>query len=121
MGFRILIDDFGTGYSSLASLKRLPFAAIKVDRSFVAGLLGDESDETIVRTSIDLAHNLGLEVVAEGVDDGGVLTRLRSRHCDCVQGIYISRPLLAEELVEWLRKSSWGLGQDAIPRDGRPS
>lgn len=113
MGFRILIDDFGTGYSSLASLKRLPFAAIKVDRSFIAGLLRDENDATIVRTSIDLAHNLGLEVVAEGVDDGDALARLRNRECDCAQGIYISRPLLADELVEWLAKSTWGLTPQA--------
>ncbi|BAU46652.1 hypothetical protein SVA_0070 [Sulfurifustis variabilis] len=114
MGFRILIDDFGTGYSSLASLKKLPFAAIKVDRSFIAGLLRDENDATIVRTSIDLAHNLGLEVVAEGVDDGDALARLRNRACDCVQGIYISRPLLADELIEWLAKSTWGLSPDAV-------
>jgi diguanylate cyclase (GGDEF)-like protein len=114
MGFRIVIDDFGTGYSSLASLTKLPFAAIKVDRSFIAGLLRDENDATIVRTSIDLAHNLGLEVVAEGVDDGDALARLRSRACDCVQGIYVSRPLLADDLVEWLRKSTWGLSREAV-------
>lgn len=109
MGFKVLIDDFGTGYSSLAYLKRLPVHAVKIDKSFVMGMARDENDAAIVFTSIDLSHNLGLQVVAEGVDDEGVLLRLRSRGCDAVQGMYLSRPLSAEELTDWLEKSTWGL------------
>lgn len=108
MGFKVLIDDFGTGYSSLAYLKRLPVHAVKIDKSFVMGMARDENDAAIVFTSIDLSHNLGLQVVAEGVDDESVLFRLRSRGCDAVQGMYLSRPLAAEELTDWLEKSTWG-------------
>ncbi len=108
MGFKVVIDDFGTGYSSLAYLKRLPVHAVKIDKSFVMGMARDENDAAIVYTSIDLSHNLGLQVVAEGVDDEGVLMRLRSRGCDAVQGMYLSRPLSSEELTSWLAKSIWG-------------
>jgi EAL domain-containing protein (putative c-di-GMP-specific phosphodiesterase class I) len=109
MGFKLVIDDFGTGYSSLAYLKRLPVQSVKIDKSFVMGMARDENDAAIVYTSIDLSHNLGLQVVAEGVDDEGVLIRLRSRGCDAVQGMYLSRPLSSEELIDWLAKSTWGL------------
>jgi diguanylate cyclase (GGDEF)-like protein len=109
MGFKLVIDDFGTGYSSLGYLKRLPVNAVKIDKSFVMGMARDENDAAIVYTSIDLSHNLGLQVVAEGVDDEGVLMRLRTRGCDAVQGMYLSRPLPAEELIAWLAKSNWGL------------
>src|SRR5205814_3949517 len=109
MGFKIVIDDFGTGYSSLAYLKRLPVQTVKIDKSFVMGMAHDENDAAIVFTSIDLSHNLGLQVVAEGVDDEGVLMRLRTTGCDAVQGMYLSRPLPGEELIAWLAKSNWGL------------
>jgi len=109
MGFRLVIDDFGTGYSSLAYLKRLPVHTVKIDKSFVIGMAKDENDAAIVYTSIDLAHNLGLQVVAEGVDQEHTLARLRTHGCDAAQGIYLSRPLPAEDLIEWLEKSSWGL------------
>jgi len=109
MGLRLVIDDFGTGYSSLAYLKRLPVHAVKIDKSFVIGMAKDENDAAIVYTSIDLAHNLGLQVIAEGVDQESTLARLRSHGCDAAQGIFLSRPLPAEDLIEWLEKSSWGL------------
>lgn len=109
MGFKLVIDDFGTGYSSLAYLKRLPVQAVKIDKSFVMGMARDENDAAIVYTSIDLTHNLGLQVVAEGVDDEGVLIRLRARGCDSVQGMFLSRPLSGEELTDWLTKSIWGM------------
>jgi diguanylate cyclase len=112
MGFCIVLDDFGTGYSSLAYLKRLPVRMVKVDKSFVMGMNHDENDAAIVYTSIALAHNLGLQVVAEGVDDPRSLERLRARGCDAVQGIYLSRPLGREELIDWLNKSRWGLPRD---------
>jgi len=113
MGFRLVIDDFGTGYSSLAYLKRLPVRTVKIDKSFVIGMAKDENDAAIVYTSIDLAHNLGLQVVAEGVDQEPTLARLRAHGCDAAQGIYLSRPLPAEDLIEWLEKSSWGLKAEA--------
>lgn len=109
MGLRIAIDDFGTGYSSLSYLKKLPVNTIKIDKSFVIGMERDEDDSAIVRTSIDLAHNLKLEVVAEGVENEEALKRLRELGCDTAQGHYISRPLSAEELSTWLEQSTWAL------------
>ena len=113
MGFKLVIDDFGTGYSSLAYLKRLPVHAMKIDKSFVMGMAKDGNDAAIVYTSIELSHSLGLQVVAEGVNDEAALFRLRARGCDAVQGLYLSRPLPAEELVDWLAKSTWGLQAEA--------
>jgi len=107
LGFRLVIDHFGTGYSSLAQLQKLPVQAVKIDRSFVADMVRDESDAAIVASSIELAHHLGLEAIADGVDDEAVLTRLRARGCNAVQGLYLSRPLPAEDLLDWLRKSDW--------------
>jgi len=109
MGLRIAIDDFGTGYSSLSYLKKLPVNTIKIDKSFVIGMGRDENDAAIVRTSVDLAHNLKLEVVAEGVENEETLNRLGELGCDTAQGHYISRPLSAEELSVWLNQSSWAL------------
>ena len=111
MGLRIAIDDFGTGYSSLSYLKKLPVNTIKIDKSFVIGMVRDENDAAIVRTSVDLAHNLKLEVVAEGVENEETLNRLGELGCDTAQGNYISRPLSAEELAVWLKQSSWGLAK----------
>jgi diguanylate cyclase (GGDEF)-like protein len=91
-GVRIAIDDFGTGYSSLSYLKSLPVDVIKIDRSFVMGMMEDESDRAIVRSTIDLAHNLGLAVVAEGVDSKDTLEELARYGCDLAQGFYIARP-----------------------------
>ncbi len=109
MGLKLSIDDFGTGYSSLSYLKKLPVDAIKIDKSFVIGMAQDENDAAIVRTSIDLAHNLGMEVIAEGVESEQALLRLIKLGCDTVQGHYISRPLSAEELEQWLNQSTWNL------------
>lgn len=109
MGLRIAIDDFGTGYSSLSYLKKLPVNTIKIDKSFVIGMVRDDNDAAIVRTSIDLAHNLKLDVVAEGVENEETLKRLSELGCDIAQGHYISRPLSADELAVWLKQSSWGL------------
>ncbi|MFL6624033.1 MAG: putative bifunctional diguanylate cyclase/phosphodiesterase [Sulfurifustis sp.] len=114
MGFQMSIDDFGTGYSSLGYLKRLPVQGVKIDKSFVMGMAKDDNDAAIVYTSIDLTHNLGLHVVAEGVDDEGVLNRLRVHGCDAAQGMYLSRPLSGNELVDWLGKSKWGMPVKAV-------
>jgi EAL domain-containing protein (putative c-di-GMP-specific phosphodiesterase class I) len=102
MGFRLSIDDFGTGYSSLAQLKRLPVAELKIDKSFVMDMAHDPDDMTIVRSVIDLAHNMGLVVVAEGVETAEVLALLSDMGCDAIQGYYISRPLAADRLESWL-------------------
>ncbi len=109
MGLKLAIDDFGTGYSSLSYLKKLPVNTIKIDKSFVIGMERDENDAAIVRTSIDLGHNLGLEVVAEGVENEETLKRLAELGCDTAQGHYMSRPLSAEELSVWLKQSSWAI------------
>jgi len=102
MGLGLAIDDFGTGYSSLAYLKRLPVQTIKIDRSFVAGMCSDPSDATIVRSTIDLGRNLGLAVVAEGVESQEVWDALRSLGCSLAQGYLIGRPMPAQDLVELL-------------------
>jgi len=102
LGVRLAIDDFGTGYSSLSYLRQLPVRELKIDQSFVTNLLTDEQDEVIVRSTIDLGHNLGLEVVAEGVESEAVLDRLRSFGCDVAQGYCISRPLTPKRLLSWL-------------------
>ena len=104
MGVRLTIDDFGTGYSSLAYLKRLPVDEVKIDRSFVTDMLHDESNSVIVKSTIDLGHNLGMKVVAEGVENLECLNLLKTLGCDAAQGYYISRPLAADIFVQWLRQ-----------------
>jgi diguanylate cyclase (GGDEF)-like protein len=101
-GLRISVDDFGTGYSSLANLKRLPINELKIDRSFVSPMLLDESDRIIVRSTINLGHDLGLNVVAEGVEDERTLKQLELLGCDLAQGYHLSRPLPADAFAEWL-------------------
>jgi diguanylate cyclase (GGDEF)-like protein len=101
-GVHLAIDDFGTGYSSLAHLKRLPVDEIKIDKSFVMSMTEDEDDAVIVRSTIELGHNMGLSVVAEGVESGRALDMLKHFHCDMAQGFLISRPLPPEELEQWL-------------------
>ena len=100
-GFKLSIDDFGTGYSSLAYLKRLPVDELKIDKSFVMGMEVGEDDAMIVRSTIDLAHNLGLTVVAEGVETAAILERLRVLACDEAQGYHIARPLPVDEFLAW--------------------
>jgi diguanylate cyclase len=112
MGIRLSIDDFGTGYSSLSYLKRVPFDEIKVDRSFVMNMDKDEDDAAIVRSTIDLGRNLGLEVVAEGVESKETWDRLNELGCTAAQGYYLTRPVPASELRTWLeerRRSPSGL------------
>nr|WP_315493478.1 EAL domain-containing protein [uncultured Rhodoferax sp.] len=100
-GFKLSIDDFGTGYSSLAYLKRLPVNELKIDKSFVMGMEKDESDAKIVRSTIDLAHNLGLSVVAEGVENQMILDKLRELNCDEAQGYYMSKPIPLPDFITW--------------------
>ncbi|MBD0318105.1 MAG: EAL domain-containing protein [Thermoleophilia bacterium] len=103
LGVRIAIDDFGTGYSSLAYLSGLPVDEIKIDRSFVAAMGGNTSDAAIVRSTIDLGRNLGLGVVAEGVETEDVWLALRDLGCDAAQGYFLSRPVPPPALAAWVR------------------
>ena len=102
IGIRLAIDDFGTGYSSLSYLQQLRPDDLKVDKSFVTDMLTDENDAVIVRSIIELAHGLGLTVVAEGVEDGATLEMLADLHCDRAQGYHVARPMPEAELVAWL-------------------
>ncbi len=102
-GFKLSIDDFGTGYSSLAYLKSLPVDELKIDKSFVMKMESDEDDAKIVRSTIDLAHNLGLTVVAEGVENALIWDKLKALDCDEAQGYFMSRPIPAHEFNAWAR------------------
>jgi diguanylate cyclase len=104
LGVTVSIDDFGTGYSSLAYLRDLPVAELKLDRSFTVDLLTDGRTEAIVASTIELAHRLGLRVIAEGVEDEATLRHLRSLGCDTSQGYLHARPLPADELGQWLAR-----------------
>lgn len=107
MGIYVSIDDFGTGYSSLTYLKRLPVHELKIDKSFVAQMASDENDLAIVRSTVGLAHDLGLSVVAEGVEDQQTWDLLADVGCDVAQGYFISRPLPPLVLGEWLDSADW--------------
>jgi EAL domain-containing protein (putative c-di-GMP-specific phosphodiesterase class I) len=108
MGERLSIDDFGTGHSSLAYLRQLTIDEVKIDRSFVMGLPAEGSDAVIVRSTIELAHNLGLTVVAEGVETEAALELLVESQCDIAQGYLFSRPCPADEITRWLTESPFG-------------
>jgi EAL domain-containing protein (putative c-di-GMP-specific phosphodiesterase class I) len=102
LGVRLSVDDYGTGYSSLANLRRLPIDELKIDRSFVTPMLKDESDLIIVRSTINLAHDLGLKIIAEGVEDEPTLEHLSMLGCDLAQGFHLSRPLAADAFADWV-------------------
>ncbi|SIO55440.1 diguanylate cyclase/phosphodiesterase [Paraburkholderia phenazinium] len=104
LGIRLSIDDFGTGYSSLSYLKRMPVDELKIDRSFVMGMVSGPDDEIIVRSTIALGHNMGLRVVAEGVEDATTLETLRTLHCDVAQGYHLGRPLSADGIESWITR-----------------
>jgi diguanylate cyclase (GGDEF)-like protein/PAS domain S-box-containing protein len=114
-GVRIAIDDFGIGQSSLGLLRNLPATELKIDGSFVRGMVGNGSDgsadTTIVRSTNDLAHNLGLSVVAEGVEDQWTLDMLSTFGCDQAQGFFIARPMSADSLMGWLDKAPWSVAE----------
>ena len=111
-GFRFSIDDFGTGYSSLAYLKHLPVSEIKIDKLFVSRVMSDADTATIVRSTIELGHNLALSVTAEGVEDQETWNILGALGCDEAQGYFMSKPLPADQLERWLRSSKWGMKPD---------
>jgi EAL domain-containing protein (putative c-di-GMP-specific phosphodiesterase class I) len=101
LGVRISIDDFGVGYTSLGQLKTLPVSELKIDRSFVMTMIEDHSNALIVRSVVDLGHNLGLTIVAEGVEDEGALSALTDFGCDLAQGYHLSRPKPIEAFDAW--------------------
>ncbi|MFA6956238.1 MAG: EAL domain-containing protein [Thermoanaerobaculia bacterium] len=108
-GISLSIDDYGTGYSSLAHLRRLPVDELKIDKSFVVNLGGGSAeDSVIVRSTIELGHNMGLRVIAEGVESEAAWRELKSLGCDMAQGYYVSRPLPSDQFVVWMRESRWG-------------
>jgi EAL domain-containing protein (putative c-di-GMP-specific phosphodiesterase class I) len=125
MGVELSIDDFGTGYSSLAYLKRLPVHELKIDKSFVMNMESDADDTKIVRSTIDLGHNMGLKVVAEGIESEVVWELLAGMGCDQGQGYFIGRPMPVDELPGWLEKWTPPALGSSQPRTGaagsRPS
>jgi diguanylate cyclase (GGDEF)-like protein len=106
-GFKISVDDYGTGYSSLAQLKQLPVQELKIDRSFVQHLAQNEYDKIIVSSTIELAHKMGLSVVAEGVEDETTLNWLQSKGCQLAQGYLISRPLPSKAFIRWIETTDY--------------
>jgi diguanylate cyclase len=119
VGVKLAIDDFGTGYSSLSQLKRMPVHELKIDKSFVLGLASGGEDAVIVKSTIELGHNMGLRVVAEGVEDEQAWTLLRAQRCDSAQGYLISKPLPRGELMHWLEQykaspPSWSAGSEPL-------
>jgi EAL domain-containing protein (putative c-di-GMP-specific phosphodiesterase class I) len=105
LGVSTAIDDYGTGYSSLAYIKQLAVNELKIDRGFVSGMEADARNAAIVRSTIELGHNLGLAVVAEGVETDHELAELRRFGCDIAQGYHFARPMEAEALEAWLRRA----------------
>ena len=103
MGIQLAVDDFGTGFSSLAYLKKLPLHELKIDKSFVIDMCKNDHDAVLVRSTIDLSHNLGLSVVAEGVENQEIWDLLEILRCDKLQGYFISRPMPADQFEDWLQ------------------
>jgi diguanylate cyclase len=114
LGVRLSIDDYGTGYSSMAYLKRLPVDELKVDRSFVLNMTSSDNDAILVRSAIDLGHNLGLTVVAEGVERAEHVAALRELGCDIAQGYHFARPMPPEQLAEWLDSTGAQMPDPAV-------
>ena len=118
LGVRLSLDDFGTGYSSLSYLRRLPVSELKIDRGFVSDLLLNVHDDVIVRSTVDLGHNLGLRVVAEGIENSQVFDHLASLGCDMGQGFGIARPLAAELFTQWLETTTHEVKRLVTDEDG---
>jgi diguanylate cyclase (GGDEF)-like protein/PAS domain S-box-containing protein len=111
LGVRLAVDDFGTGYSTLTYLRNLPLSEVKIDRSFVTDMVTNQDDATIVRSTIDLGHSMGLKVVAEGVDNAQTARALADLNCDLMQGFYVARPMVGSEISAWLEGLQHPLGQ----------
>jgi EAL domain-containing protein (putative c-di-GMP-specific phosphodiesterase class I) len=121
LGVRLSVDDFGTGYSSLALLQRVAVNEVKIDRSFVSNMLGSTSDLAIVRATVELAHNLGLKVVAEGVESAALGDALAALGCDLAQGYHLGVPVPASEVrAELSAAQSSGSTIGRVPDQRRP-
>jgi len=120
-GVQLAIDDFGTGYSSLSHLKRLPVDVLKIDKSFVMDMARDEDDAVIVRSTIELAHNMGLRVIAEGVENKESMAMLVELKCDSMQGYLISLPLALDHATQWLRQASPSASVSPFPNRHKTS
>lgn len=116
MGLQVSIDDFGTGYSSMAYLQKLLVAKIKIDKSFVMEMDKNKNDDVIVRSTIDLGHNLGLKVIAEGVENQESWNRLKEMGCDSAQGYFMSRPIPADQFMQWIKESPFGAGENTTKK-----
>ncbi|MCW9024448.1 MAG: EAL domain-containing protein, partial [Gammaproteobacteria bacterium] len=114
MGIKLSIDDFGTGYTSLSHLNTMPIDEIKIDMSFVRNMLDDNNNMLIVQSIIKLAHNMGYEVVAEGVENSALLESLAGEGCDTAQGKFIGSPLEAEEFEQWLESSAFSRANEKL-------
>jgi diguanylate cyclase len=102
LGFKLALDDFGTGYSSMARLRNMPINIVKIDQSFVRNISNSAQDKEIVQSIVKLAHSLGKEVVAEGVEDLACLDILKEMHCEKIQGYYYGKPMSFEEFITWM-------------------
>jgi EAL domain-containing protein (putative c-di-GMP-specific phosphodiesterase class I) len=113
LGLATSIDDFGTGYSSLSHLKRYPMRELKIDRSFVKDMVTSDDDMMIVRSTLDISHNMRMRVVAEGVEDESMLGMLADMGCDIIQGYFLTPPLPLGEFAAWLKNSPYQIGMSA--------
>jgi EAL domain-containing protein (putative c-di-GMP-specific phosphodiesterase class I) len=104
IGVRISIDDFGTGHSSLSQIRNIPLHELKIDKSFVMTMGDDSQNEAIVKTTVDLAHNLDLSVVVEGVEDEATMRRVAALGCEQAQGYFLSKPVPADKLEKWINE-----------------
>ena len=115
MGIALSVDDYGTGYSSLAYLKELPVSELKIDQAFVKDMATNPEDELIVRSTVDLGHNLGLKVTAEGIEDAESFLRLQRMGCDVGQGYHIAKPMRLKNLVGFLENWAIEIGKADVP------
>jgi EAL domain-containing protein (putative c-di-GMP-specific phosphodiesterase class I) len=107
LGIKVALDDFGTGYSSLGYLRNLPTDYIKIDQSFISGIIDNSGDQAIVKGLVQLSKDFDMKVVAEGIEDAAVLDKISLLGCDIAQGYYLSKPMPSESVIDWLSKKSW--------------
>ena len=107
MGYQFAIDDFGTGYSSLAYLRKMPLTELKIDRSFIMDIMSSENDAIIVKATINLAHNLGFQITAEGVESKEIMAKIKDYGCDMAQGYYLNKPLSVTDFTQWMSAYEW--------------
>jgi diguanylate cyclase (GGDEF)-like protein len=117
LGLLFSIDDFGTGHSSLSRLRQLPVSELKIDKSFIIDMIGNKDDEVIVKSTIELAHSLGIRVCAEGVETAEVMQQLFQWHCDIIQGYHISKAIPTSEITHFIKNSRWNVDRPVNDSD----